>query len=70
MKILAGKTAKNRLLYIQPWPFAFRWLLNKPYVNEVTLPWHNPPLIDFYPLERFTQFKKGLDLSMLKIWGL
>ena len=23
--------------YIQPWPFTIKWLLNKPYVNEVTL---------------------------------
>ena len=25
--------------YIQLWPFAIRWLLNKPYVNEVILSW-------------------------------
>ena len=29
---------------IQPWPLAYKWLLNKPYANEVTLTRQNPPL--------------------------
>ena len=29
---------------IQPWPLAYKRLLNKPYVNEVTLTRQNPPL--------------------------
>ena len=45
-------------------------LLNKPYVNEVTLTGQNPPLTYCQPLELLTQLGKDIDLSMLKIWGL
>ena len=45
-------------------------LLNKPYVNEVTLTGQNPPLKYCQPLELLTQLEKDIDLSMLKIWGL
>ena len=45
-------------------------LLNKPYVNEVTLSKQNPALKCCQSLELLTHFLKGLDLSMLKIWGL
>ena len=55
---------------IQPWPLAYKRLPNKPYLNEVTLTRQNPPLKCCQLLELFTQFKRGLDLSMLKIWGL
>ena len=39
-------------------------------VNEVTLTGQKPSLKFCQPLELFTQFEKGLDLLMLKIWGL
>ena len=55
---------------VQLWPLAMVWLLNKPYVNEVYLTWQNPSLKFCWPLEIFTQFERGLDLSMLKIWSL
>ena len=45
-------------------------LLNKPYVNGVTLREQNQPLKCYQPLELLTQLKRGLDLSKLKIWGL
>ena len=45
-------------------------LLNKPYVNEVTLTGQNPLLKYCQPLELLTQLEKDIDLSMLKIWGL
>ena len=45
-------------------------LLNKPYVNEVTLTGQNPLLKYCWPLELLTKFKKVMDLSMLKIWSL
>ena len=45
-------------------------LLHKPYANEVTLTGQNPPWRPYYPHKIFTQFEKGLDLLMLKIWGL
>ena len=38
--------------------------------NEVTLTWQNPPLKYCYSHEISAQFEKGLDLLMLKIWGL
>ena len=41
-------------------------LLNKPYVNEVTLTEENPSLKYYQPLDLL----KDLDLSMLKILGL
>ena len=39
-------------------------------VNEVTLRGQNPSLKFCYPLELYTQLKTGLDLLLLKIWGL
>ena len=45
-------------------------LLSKPYVNEVTLTGQNPPSKCCYPLKLLTQFKRNLDLLILKIWGL
>ena len=42
-------------------------LVNKPYVNRVTLTGQNPPLKCCQPLEFSVQFLKGLDLLMLKI---
>ena len=39
-------------------------------VNEVTLTGQKPSLKFCLPFEIFTQFEKGLDLLMLKIWGL
>ena len=50
--------------------FAFTWLLNEPYENEVTLTGQNQPLRCYKLLELLTQLKKGIDLSMLKISGL
>ena len=55
---------------VQQLNIAYKWLLNKPYENEVTLTEQNPPLKYCQPLELLTQLKKGLDLLMLKIWGL
>ena len=45
-------------------------LVNKPYVNEVTLRGQNPPLKCCQPLEILVDFMKGLDLSIIEIWGL
>ena len=39
-------------------------------VNDVTLTGQKPSLKLCQPLELFTQFEKGLDLLILKIWGL
>ena len=39
-------------------------------VNEVTLRGQNPSLKFCFPLELYAQLKKGLDLLLLKIWGL
>ena len=39
-------------------------------VNEVTLRDQNSSLKFCYPLELHTQLKMGLDLLLLKIWGL
>ena len=32
------------LFYLPPWPFAIKWLLKKPYENEVALREQKPPL--------------------------
>ena len=56
--------------YIQSLNFAYKQLLNKPYENEVNLTGQNPPLQFCLPLELFSPLKKGLDLLILKIWGL
>ena len=45
-------------------------LVNENYQNEVTLTGQNPLLKFCYPLELSTQFLKGLELLILKIWGL
>ena len=45
-------------------------LLNKPYVNEVTLRRQKPPLKCCQPLDFQCAFLKGLDVSILKIWSL
>ena len=39
-------------------------------VNEVTLRGQNQSLKFWYPLELYTQLKTGLDLLLLKLWGL
>ena len=39
-------------------------------VNEVTLTGQNPSLKFCQPLELWAELKKGLDLLILKIWGL
>ena len=39
-------------------------------VSEVTLRGQNPSLKFCYPLELYTQLKMGLDLLLLRIWGL
>ena len=43
---------------------------NKPYENEVTLRGQKPPLKGCQLLDFQCTFLKGLDLLMLKIWGL
>ena len=45
-------------------------LLNKPYVNGVTLREENLPLKCCQPLEILTSLKKGLHFSIQIIWGL
>ena len=45
-------------------------LFSKPYVNEVTLTRQNLPLKCCQLLELWTQLKRNLDFSMLKIWCL
>ena len=47
--------------YLQCWP------IETPYVKEVTLSEQLPPLKCCLPHELLTQFKKGLDISLLKI---
>ena len=56
-------------LYIQWWTIENH---QSPFyvVNEVTLTGQKPSLKFCQPLELLTQFVKGLDLLMLKIWGL
>ena len=58
------------LIYIQPWPLAYKRLLNKPYVNEVNLTGQKPPLKYCRHLEIQYPVKKRVDLLMLKILGL
>ena len=55
---------------IQPWNFAYIWVLNKPYENEVTLTEQNPRSKCCQHLETWHSLKKCLDLLMLKILGL
>ena len=57
-------------LHIQSWTFAIIRLLNKPYENEVNLTGQNPPSKCCLPFEILIYFTKGIDLSILKIWGL
>ena len=45
-------------------------LVNKHYQNEVTLTEQSLSLKCCQPLEILTHFITGLDLSMIKIWGL
>ena len=48
----------------------YRPITTQPYVNEVTLRGQNLLLKCYQHLELLTVFYKGLDFSMLKIWGL
>ena len=50
--------------------FAYTWVLNKPYENEVTLTGKNPPLKSYKHLEISKTLRKGLDLLLLKILDL
>ena len=45
-------------------------LLNKLYVNEVTLRGQKPPLKCCYPLDFSYIFTKSLYLLLMKIWGM
>ena len=56
--------------YIQLLKSDYIRLLNKPYENEVTLTWQNPPLKCCQSLEILSSSEMGIDLLMLKIWGL
>ena len=53
-------TAKSCTEYSQyicsVWDFDYKWLLNKPYVNEATLSWQKTPIKCFYPLELLKLF--------------
>ena len=51
--------------YIQLRTYAYIRLLNKPYVNEVTLRGQNPTLKGCLPLDFLYTFLKDLDLSIL-----
>ena len=57
-------------MYLQLCRLEMAPLLNKYYCNEVILTGKNLPLKFYYPLELSTQFLRGLELLMLKIWGL
>ena len=57
-------------LLIQLSTFAYKRLLNKPYENEVTLRGQKSPLKCCQYFGFQCPFFKGLDISMLKIWGL
>ena len=57
-------------LYVQLYRLEIAPLLNKPYENEITSRVHNISLKCYQPLEILTQCEKGLDLLLLKIWGL
>ena len=48
----------------------YKRLLNKPYVNVVTLRGQNQPLKCCQPFQLLTPFEMGLDLCILIIWGL
>ena len=50
-------------VYIQSRAKVYIWLLNKPYVNEATLTGQNQLLKCCLPVELFTKFEKGIDLS-------
>ena len=66
-----GVLGKNStLVNIQTRSKLYKGLLNKPYVNEVTLRGQKPPLKCCQPLNFYCTFLKGLDLLMKKIWGL
>ena len=45
---------------IQPWPFAYVWLLNKLYENKVTFRGQNIPLNYCHPLQLILYFEKGV----------
>ena len=57
LRVPAGK--------LQPRSKLYKRLLNKPYVNEVTLRWQKPPLKCCWPLDIWHTFLKGLNLSIL-----
>ena len=69
-KSLKGQVEQVCNFFIQSWTFVYARLLNKPYVNEITLTGQNPSLKHCLALEILTQFFKGLDFLMLKIWNL
>ena len=52
-------------LHIQSWSNDYKWLLNKPYVNEVTLRGQNPPLKCCYPLDFLYTF---LNVLIFQCW--
>ena len=60
---------KISLSNIQSRAKVYKRLLDKPYVNGVTLRGQNLSLKYFKPLELLTCFVMGVDLLMLKIWG-
>ena len=58
------------LNYIQPLNFAYIWLLNKPYENEVTLTRQKPPFNYCKHLKIQYTVRKKVDLLLLKVLGL
>ena len=60
----------NQCCNIQLWTYAYIRLLNRPYGNEVTLRRQKPPLKCCQLLDFQSTFLKGLDILMIKIWGL
>ena len=60
--ILAAQVLKVCELQIQLKSDETAWLLNKLYVNEVTLTGQNPPLKYCQPLELLTQFKRRVQV--------
>ena len=59
--IVGWKTLSTSISFrLQSWTFAYIWLFNKPYENEVTLRGQNIRLKCYQPLELMLYFGKGL----------
>ena len=59
-----------RFIYSYETSLKYIRLLDKPYVNEITLRGQKPPLQCCQRLDFKCAFLKGLDLLLLKVWSL